>query len=156
MIKRKTGFTLIELVIAIAIGMMVVGFGAVSLNNFYEKQKVETTSQELLSALILARNYAITNQLPADSPVGTDRVTVTIDNDGLMIIKTQKNDNTDAGYIFTSRDITPKGIIINTPIIRFNVTDGRSIGGTANIIINGGVGVTKNIRIDESGLIYEK
>ena len=64
-----------------------------TLNNFYEKQKVETTNQELLSALRLARNYAVTNQLPTDSPVGTDRVAVTISSDGLVIIKTQKGDN---------------------------------------------------------------
>lgn len=154
------GFTLIELLIAITIGMLLVGFGSVTLNDFYEKQKVESTSQELLSNLRLARNYAITNQLPTDSPADTDRIAVII-NAGLMVIGTQTSGNIGTGYTFFSKNITSKGVGVTfygpngTNIIRFSVTDGRSIGGTASIIVSG-VGTTKNIKIDESGLIYEK
>jgi len=155
------GFTLIELLVAITIGLLVVGFGSVSLNNFYENQKVESTRQELVSNLRLARNYAITNQIPTNSSADTDRVAVSITDVGLMTVGTQTSGNNDAGYTFFSKDITPKGVGVTfygpnvTDTIRFSVTDGRSIGGTASIIING-VGTTKNIKIDESGLIYEK
>lgn len=158
---KKNGFTLVELMVSIAIGVLVVGFGAVSLNNFYQQQKVESVSQELLSDLILARNYAVTNQIPGDSPVNTDRVTVTIDSNGLMVIKTQKKDDSDAGYTFFSKDITPEGVGItlvssygNNIVAKFSVTNGRSIGGTATITIGGGT--AKSIKIDESGLIYEE
>jgi len=159
------GFTLIELLVAITIGMLVMGLGIVFLNNFYENQKVESTRQELMANLRLARNYAITNQFPTDSSADTDRVAVSIDNAGLMIIGTQISGNigndTTVKYNFFSKDITPKGVGVTfygsggTKIIRFSVTDGRLIGGTASIIING-VNTTKNIKIDESGLIYEK
>lgn len=159
------GFTLIELMVAIVIGMLVVGFGSVSLNNFYENQKVDVVKQELMSNLRLARNYAITNQFPTDSSADTDRVAVSINDEGLMTVGTQTTG--DVGndavvkYNFFSKDITPKGVGVifygpgGTNIIRFSVTDGRSIGGTASIIISG-VNATKNIKIDESGLIYEK
>jgi len=159
------GFTLIELLVAITIGMLVVGFGSVSLNNFYENQKVDVVKQELMSNLRLARSYAITNQFPPESSADTDRVGVLIDEDGLMTVGTQTTGNTGndttVKYIFFSKDVTPKGVGVTfygpggTKIIRFSVTDGRSIGGTASIIING-VNTTKNIKIDESGLIYEK
>lgn len=155
------GFTLIELIVAITIVMLVVGFGTVSLNNFFENQKVESTRQELIANLRLARNYAITNQFPINSSADTDRVAVSIDNAGLMTVGTQTSGNNDTGYTFFSKDITPKGVGVTfygpggTDKIRFSVTDGRSIGGTASIVING-VNTTKNIRIDESGLIYEK
>jgi len=160
--KHKVGFTLVELLIAITIGMVLVGFGSMSLSGFYEKQKVKSTSQELLSDLRLARNYALTNQFPTDSSADTDRVAVFIDNNGFMVAGTQTSGNYDTGNTFFSKDITPKGVGVTfrgpdgTSIIRFSVTDGRLIGGTASITINNGVGVTRVIKIDESGLIYEK
>jgi prepilin-type N-terminal cleavage/methylation domain-containing protein len=149
------GFTLIELLVAISVGMVLVGFGSVSLNNFNQNQKVESVKEELLSNLKLARNYAVTNQLPDDSPVDTDRIAVEIDIDGLMIIKTEKNDGTDAGHTFFSKDITPKGVVITAPIIRFSINNGRSIDGFLTIPIEAESANTRIINIAESGLIYE-
>lgn len=155
------GFTLIELLVAITIGMLVVGFGSVSLNNFFENQKVVSTRQELISNLRLVRSYAITNQIPTDSSVDTDRVAVSIDINGLITVGTQTSDNNDTDYTFFSKDVVPKGVGVTfygpngTDIIRFSVTDGRSIGGTVSIIING-ANTTKIIKVDESGLIYEE
>lgn len=150
---RQIGFTLIELVVAITIGLLVVGFGSLSLNNFYEKQKVGSTRQELLSNLILARNYAITNQLPT----GGNRVVVTIDGNGLMVIKTQDINNNDIGSSFFQKNVTKKGVNITIDnIIKFSVTDGRLIGTTAVNIGVSGTNLVENIRIDESGLIYEQ
>ena len=153
---KRFGFTLIELLVAITIGILVVGLGSIALNDFNEKQKVEAVKEELLANLRWARNYAITNQLPSDSPDKTDRVAMTIDsNSGLMIIKTQKDDDSDTGYIFVSRDITPNSVWITTDKqIKFTVTNGRSINGTVNVGVSGVV--VRNIRIDDSGLIYEE
>lgn len=149
--KNKFGFTLVELLIAMSIGMLVVGFGAMALNNFNEKQEVETTKQELLSNLRLARNYAVTNQLSS----GGDRVAVSVDADGVVKVTTQNNSNVDVGDSFFSKDITPKRVSIIAPVIRFSVTDGRSIGGALDITIVGD-DLIKKIKIDESGLIYEE
>jgi len=146
---KKQAFTLIELMVAITIGMLVVGFGSVALNDFNEKQKVEAVKQELLADLRLARNYAVTNQLPE----GGNRVTVIIDSDGLTTIESQDINNNFVEN-FSSKDITPKGVSISAPVIRFSVTDGRSIDGAVNIGISGVV--IKNIKIDGSGLIYEE
>ncbi len=132
------------------IGMLVVGFGSMALNNFNEQQKVEMTKQELLANLRLARNYATTNQLA----LGGDRITVTISTDGVIEAITQ-NSGGDIETSFFSKDITPEGVTINAPIIMFSVTEGRSIRGALSIGISGN-GLTKTIKIDESGLIYEE
>lgn len=151
--KNKFGFTLIELLVAITIGLLVVGFSSMSLNNFYEKQKVESTRQELLSNLRLARNYAVTNQLPTSG----NRVSVTIDANGLMVIKPQDINGNDVGSSFFSKDFVPNNvwITISAPI-QFSVSDGRLIGTTAVNIGVSGTNLVKNIKIDESGLIYDQ
>ena len=146
------GFTLIELLIAITIGMLMIGLGSVTLNNFNENQKLESTRKELISNLRLARNYAVTNQLKE----GGDRSSVKINLDGTVTIITQTDANVDIDPAFFSKDITPKNIWIKLDNdIRFSVTDGRSINGIVNVGVSGNNSV-KNIKIDESGLIYEE
>lgn len=148
--KKKTGFTLIELMVAITIGMLVVGLGSISLNEFNEKQKILGVSQEVLANLRLARSYAVNNQLPENG----NRVAVTIDENGLMVLKSLNVSDGDL-EIISSKDITPKGITITPVTVKFSVTDGRSINGAVNINITGDDTV-KNIKIEESGLIYEE
>lgn len=154
--KKKLGFTLIELLVAMTLGLLIVGFGAVSLNQFNEKQKVKTVTEELIAELKMARNYAVTNQLPTGLRSDIDRVAVVINSDGLVTVGAQTSGNENIGGTFFSKDITPKNVLISADKdIIFSVTDGRSINGTTSIIING-VDSTKNIMINESGLIYEK
>ena len=150
---NKKGFTLIELLVSITIGMVLIGFGSVALNDFNEKQKIETTKQELLGVLRLARNYAITNQLNPNA----NRIIVVISQDGTMTIVDDK------GKSFFNKDISPNGITITTPAtINFSVNDGKSIlentlvGTTVVVVVTGDDGSAKTINIDESGLIYEK
>jgi len=154
------GFTLIELLVAIAIGMLAVGFSSVALNNFNEKQKLESVLDGVISNLRLARNYAVTNQFPDNSSTNTDRVAVTISSDGIMTAGTQTSGNQNTGYTFFSNDVTSSNgtaITFNGSdggnVIRFSVTDGRLIGGTASVVV---FGSDKKIKIDESGLIYEE
>ena len=147
--KQKNGFTLIELIVAIAIAMMIVGFGSVALNDFNEKQKISGAVKEIVSNLRLARNYAVTNQLSS----GADVIQVDINGNGLFEIK-------DTGKTFLQNNFIPKGIkvTIDNPI-NFSVTDGRLTGltmGTNEVNIGVSGVEIRNIRIDESGLIYEK
>lgn len=155
-IKNNKAFTLVELLVAAAIGMILIGFGSVALNDFNQSQKLEATRQELLATLRLARNYAITNQLSS----GANIIGITFEEEG----RTYINDN--RGKNFFDRDISPNGIKIkSTPsTIHFSVSDGRSIttslvplvGTTAVVVVTGDDDSTKTINIDESGLIYEK
>lgn len=156
---KKNGFTLIELLISITIGMLVIGFGSVALNNFNEQQKVDAVKQEVLADLRLARNYAITEQFNEDVPANTDRVIVTINN-GTMVVKSQKGDTSDShDQTFFSKNISSKNVsVVVNGNIQFSVTEGRSIGGKVEIVIEGDVSDSgsKTIKIDDSGLIYEE
>ena len=141
-----------------------IGFGSASLNKFNDKQKVETVSQEVAANLRLARNYAVTEQLPE----GANKVTATIDSEGFINIRSQNA----VGGILTSysrKDITPNGVTVvfhttdvaDSSTIKFGVTDGRLIDKnlnsvTAVVTITGNDGYTKTINIVESGLIYEQ
>src|SRR3990167_3414357 len=60
----KLGFTIVELIIAVSIGMLMTGMGVVSLNNFNAKQELKSTRSELIALLRQARNYAKTQQIP--------------------------------------------------------------------------------------------
>lgn len=156
-----------ELLISITIGMMLIGFGSIALNNFNEQQKIKAVSQEIMANLRLARNYAITEQFNSSVPSdktdnngNTDRVVVTI-NGGTMTAKSRRglvdhpNDQT-----FFENNLVVKGInIVSSGDIEFSITEGRSIGETVPIVVsvsNSDLNIIKTIRIDESGLIYEE
>ena len=146
------GFTLIELLVAITIGSILIGLASVSLNGFNEQQKVRAVKQEVLSNLRLARNYAITGQLPNTA----NKVVVTINNEGLMVIGFQNASNNSVGTTKFSKDITPKGVAVDfDKEVKFSVTDGRSILGNILITIAGGDSTEEIINIEGSGLIYE-
>lgn len=156
----KKGFTLIELLISITIGMMMVGIGTVSINNFYEEQKMNSISDELISNLKLARNFAITNQFP-NEPSGGDRVVGTL-TDGLLVFGVQTSSNIGVGESFLSKQIVPQGVGVTLSnnfggnvAVKFSVSEGRSIGDSATITINNNKRF-KKIIIEESGRIYEE
>jgi type IV fimbrial biogenesis protein FimT len=56
---RQRGFTLIELIVAIAIGGILVAIGIPSYLDFVERNTITTTSNELLGGLLLARSEAV-------------------------------------------------------------------------------------------------
>lgn len=162
------GFTLIELLISITIGMLMVGIGTVSINNFYEKQKINSISEELVSNLKIAQNYAKTNQLTNHltneddkKRADLDRVTVSL-TDGLLVFGVQTTGDTDIGESFFSKKIIPDGVNVafsnsfgGNVLVKFSVSEGRSIGGTSTVSI-GSDDRLKKIIIEESGLIYEE
>ena len=56
--KISFGFTFIELMVVITIGMMVMGTGMVFFNRFNERQKLKSVQEEVVSNLRLAQNFA--------------------------------------------------------------------------------------------------
>ncbi|MEK7527851.1 MAG: prepilin-type N-terminal cleavage/methylation domain-containing protein [Patescibacteria group bacterium] len=63
--KISFGFTFIELMVVITIGMMVMGTGMVFFNRFNERQKLKSVQEEVVSNLRLAQNFAKSRQRPA-------------------------------------------------------------------------------------------
>jgi type II secretory pathway pseudopilin PulG len=106
----KSGFTLVELIIAVAIGMMMTGMGVISLNNFNAKQELKATKSELVALLRQARNYAKTQQRPVGF-TGTYRgIDFTITNGTFNAnIKASTGCLTNCVFI-DNKDISPTGI----------------------------------------------
>ncbi len=57
--KRTKGFTVVELMIALAILAIVLAIAIPSFRDFFERNAVTTTSNDLLSGLLFARGEAI-------------------------------------------------------------------------------------------------
>jgi len=62
--RRAGGFTLIELIVTVTVIMVLAGVGAMSLNKFNGLKELESVRDEVSDHLKLARNLAITKQLP--------------------------------------------------------------------------------------------
>lgn len=60
-------FTLIELMVAIALVIIFAGSGVVYLNNFNVKQKLDKAEAEVKSMVKMAQNYAKIKQPPVDN-----------------------------------------------------------------------------------------
>src|SRR5687767_13538734 len=56
---RSRGFTLVELIITVAILAVLMAVGVPSFRAFVQNQKVKSASFELMSALVLARSEAV-------------------------------------------------------------------------------------------------
>lgn len=75
--KNIFGFTLIELIVTVTIIMILSGVGAVSLSGFNSNKELEATREEVANHIKLARNLAITKQLP-NQKLGLDYVRVNV------------------------------------------------------------------------------
>ena len=62
--RHKSGFTLIELIAAVSIMMVLLGVGSYAISGFTQSRKVMSARNEMTTHIKLARNLAMTNQLP--------------------------------------------------------------------------------------------
>ncbi len=83
--KKFCGFTLVELIVTVSIIMILTGVGAMSLNSFNGVKELESVRDEVGNHLKLARNYAITKQLPVGKGTGLDYVRVSFSGNNITI-----------------------------------------------------------------------
>ncbi|HEX8923753.1 MAG TPA: hypothetical protein VF828_03395 [Patescibacteria group bacterium] len=66
----KKAYTLVELIMAVTI-MMIVGVGALmAISTFNNGEKLKAASDDMAESVRLAKNYAVTSQLPAGFAAG--------------------------------------------------------------------------------------
>jgi type II secretory pathway pseudopilin PulG len=63
----KTGFTMVELIVAISLLMIFSMVGVVYINNFNTRQKLDKTQGDIESTIKMAHNFAKVRQSPAGS-----------------------------------------------------------------------------------------
>lgn len=107
-IKNYQGFSLIELLVVMAI-MSVTAVGAiVFINRSNSEQKVMATRNQLVANLRMARNYARTLRVPTDYREDLEYVAVDLTDDGVMTVYPMpRGDN---NYLET--DISADGVVV--------------------------------------------
>ena len=151
------GFTLIELMVAIALVIIFASSGVVYLNNFNVKQKLDKAKAEVVSMVKMSQNYAKIKQ----SPVGN--------SDEVRYVRLRKNgsnieaDINGIGTTYFSNKITENGLTITFNNLYFwggtgqlsSDVNGTFFGPTdqANITItlNQGVSETRVVVINSLG-----
>jgi type IV fimbrial biogenesis protein FimT len=72
-LRNARGFTMIELVVVVAIAIILAGVGIPSLRSLLAGQRMKTTSFDMIAMLTITRNEAIKrNTQVQSSPVGND------------------------------------------------------------------------------------
>ncbi|MPN30847.1 hypothetical protein SDC9_178318 [bioreactor metagenome] len=154
------GFTLVELMVVVAIMIILTGIGAASLNKVNNNQELDGLKNELVNSFNLARSMAITNQLPATMNDSLKFVLVT------MTIGSSMR----ADAVTVNGDVVPyfsrnnKSITANSDF-GFSIENGRLTNGSG-VLTDSPLCMTlyldkdsddkKYIFIDTTGLIYEK
>ena len=123
--RKYKGFTLIELIVAVAVIMILAGVGAMSLNNFNGVKELESTREEVSGFIKLAKNLAVTRQLSTGTS-NLKYVRVSISGNILTITGIDNVGNQDTSPPYSSVGINTKnGITINAPSFGFMASTGR-------------------------------
>lgn len=132
--RKYKGFTLIELIVVVAVIMILAGVGAMSLNNFNGGKELESTREEVGGFIKLAKNLAVTRQLSTGTS-NLKYVRVSISGNILTITGIDNVGNQDTSPPYSSVSINTKnGIIINAPSFGFMASTGRLTDLNGNLV----------------------
>lgn len=106
--RYKNGFTLIELIVAVSVMMVLLGI-SYAISGFTKSRKVMSARNEMATHIKLARNLAITNQLP-DETTNLQYVRVTISGMTISVVGVAKNGSVFATAPYFSQTIEAKGV----------------------------------------------
>lgn len=108
--RHKNGFTLIELIVAVSVMMVLLGIGSYAISEFTQSRKVMSARDEMTTYVKLARNLAMTNQLP-DKTTNLRYVRVTISGMTISAEGVAKNGSVFTMAPYFSRTIEAKGVM---------------------------------------------
>lgn len=168
---QRNGFSLVELIITVVIMIVLVSIGTAAINNFTQSKKLETVSDELMTQIKLARNMAITTQLPIGITGDFSFVDVGVSGDFTVTGRSiRRNPSTGAlttvGTYFSKKIENTNGLTITSslPSFGFSLANGRLVSATDGTFINGpatftlrvtGVATTRVFSINNLGLFNE-
>ena len=130
--RKETGFTLIELMVTIALLALFAVLALPAMNGFVEKQRVNSTLSNYTNALTFTRNEAIRQNIPvevcgAQISIAGQLVRCSVSNDWSEGIFLFGEVNKTAGY---KVDVTPPDVNIRV------VQSPNEPGGTTRVAIN--------------------
>lgn len=120
--RKSNGFTLIEMMIVIAIIALIAGYGVPQFNSMMQNGRLSTQVNELQGLMQLARSEAVTNRVVTRICGSTDKATC--------------NTNNWEGGAILFRDRDNNGSASATELVRVMpaVTNGNTIRGVAGAI----------------------
>lgn len=106
--RNRSGFTLIELIVVVSIMMVLLGIGSYAISGFTQSRKVMSARDEMTTQVKLARNLAMTNQLP-DKTTNLQYVRVTISGMTITVVGVAKSGSVFTAAPYFSKTIEAKG-----------------------------------------------
>lgn len=119
--RRVRGFTIIELMVVLAIGALLAGIAAPSFKNTIAKYRMGAESSALLDSLLLAREEARTSASPVSICTSNDGATCTASDwrDGYIVFRDASNAGTvDGGEVVLNRTAKAKTGITTVPTLQ--------------------------------------
>ncbi len=163
---KKTGFSLVELIVSLTVVLLLTGIGVTTFSGLMKAKKVSTVKNELLSWLSLSRNLAITGQLQNKS-LGLKFVRITFSSTNFTVDGVDNGTPPVASRFFLKTfgndlDIDDVTITPSITSFGFNKGTGRLVDGSGNFI-SGPVEITiesdsirDTVKISDLGVINEK
>jgi len=132
--KANQGFTLVELIITIALIGIIAGFAIPQFGNMIDRNRVVSTTNSVVGLLNYARSEAIRRNVRVQVDLGQDPIEAQLANDGSVIRVIEPLANN------TTVDVTtPSGASPATVQFRSN--------GTTNAMETGGIGEEIWVRV---------
>ena len=156
---KKCGFTIIELVISLAVFVILTGGALLYINNFNSRRDLDLAAEEVAATLRMTRNYAITSQSPNNFTGELIRVGAMITNVGNTgIISGFGVNGEGVTFPYFEKYINNVNFLdVGETDIVFTVFEGKLLHGNESIgmslVSSSGSGETRTIKIDVSGKI---
>lgn len=157
--NRKFGFTLVELMVVVAVMIVLTGVGSASLSQFNNNQQMDGLKDELMTNLNLARNMAITNQLPDGVGGGVKYVLINLST-GTSVRADAVTNGGNINYFSKENKAITTTISFGFSVENGRLTNGSGVLGSTplclTLYLSSNINNKRYIYIDASGVIYEK
>lgn len=154
----RSGYTLIELIVVIAIMGLLVGASIAGFNTLNQRQTVLSAGREVLSIMRTAQQRAISGQKPTsgtcDQLLGYS-VKGTVNSDTYTLNTVCLNSDVPSTAIMQSYKMANGVIFVSTFTTQFNVQTGGAGGSIGDVQLKNSVH-TYTINISSAGDITEK
>jgi Tfp pilus assembly protein FimT len=161
--RKKTGFTMVEIMAIIAIMGIMLLVGMASLNSTSSNEKIKSAQREVASAVRTAKSYALQGKTVGSPPQAPKYWGFKIENDSTYKIISASVFGTDSSQETYTLSSGVKFIVPSSPNdkVYFDIPNGSLFNGTGGsyagdntITLNLG-SVTKTVVIKLGGLVTE-
>lgn len=134
--NSSSGFTLVEMMVGVSLTLLITGFILTGISRYQARDKIRATTNELVSAIKLARNYAITSQRPKGYNSQLDYVAFRVTANGIITVN-PVNITSGTGVAFVNKSVASQNTqitAVNFGELLFSVPDGKLLKLKGNVV----------------------